>query len=105
MTKINELVDKHMPLIKVSQKEFKKIYKTWLTNELLSKITNKNKLFKKFIKCKNEDRKTQLHEEYKVIKNEITFLTRQSKQTYYEEYFIKHKKNLKKNLARYQRNY
>ena len=96
MTKINELIDKHMPLTKVSQKEFIKKYKPWLTNELLSKITNKNKLFKKFIKCKNEDRKTQLHEEYKVIKNEITFLTRQSKQTYYEEYFIKHKKNLKK---------
>ena len=96
MNKINILIDKHIPISKISQKEFKRKYKPWISNELLNKITNKNKVFKKYIKCKDEDRKTQIYEEYKVIKNEITFITRQSKQKYYEDYFTKHKKNLKK---------
>jgi hypothetical protein len=91
MNKINELIDKHMPLSRISQREFKRKYKPWISNELLTKITSKNKTFKKHIKCKVEDRKTLMYEEYKGIKNEITFLTRQRKKTYYEEYFTKHK--------------
>ena len=41
LQKINELLDKYMPLKKVSQKEFKRRYKPWITDEILLKIKNK----------------------------------------------------------------
>ena len=96
MSKINMLLDKYMPLKKISQKEFKRKFKPWISNEILCKIEYKNKIFKKYIKCKVADRKQQLNMEYKQIKNEITSLTRVGKKTYYEKYFSSNKKNLQK---------
>ena len=83
MNKTNELVDKYMPMVKISQKEFKRKYKPWITNEILNKISDKNKKFKKYIRCKDENLKTKNYDEYKTIKNDITFLTRQSERKYY----------------------
>ena len=54
--KINELLDKYMPA-KVSQKEFKRRYKPWITDLILFKINNKNKVFKKYVKCKDATQK------------------------------------------------
>ena len=96
MTQINMLLDKYMPLRKINKKEFRRRYKPWISNEILSKINMKNKVFKKYVKCKNEERKVELNNNYKNLKNEITNLTRQSKKTYYEKYFTDNKHNLKK---------
>ena len=63
---------------------------------ILFKINNKNKVFKKYVKSKDATQKQTLHESYKSIKNEITFLTKNSKKAYYDNYFAKHKKDLKK---------
>ena len=79
MTKINNILDKHMPMKKVSQKEFKQKFKPWITNDILRKIDHKNKLFKKYVQLKNADKKQRIFNEYKLAKNEITFLTRESK--------------------------
>ena len=79
MEKINSLLDKYMPLKKVSQKEFKRKYKPWITNKILRKIEHKNKIFKKFIKCKNVEQKSQLKSIFNLLKNEITALTQESK--------------------------
>ena len=96
MLKINNLLDKHMPVKKVSQKEFKRKFKPWITNDILRKIEVKNKLFKKYINLKNADRKQRVFNEYKIAKNEITFLTREGKKAYYKNYFSNHKNNLQK---------
>ena len=96
MKKINYLLDKHMPIKKVSQKEFKQKFKPWITNDILHKIDEKNKLFNKYVHLKNVDQKLRIFNEYKLAKNRITFLIRESKKAYYNNYFSKHKKNLQK---------
>ena len=96
MELMNDLVDKHVPLEKVTQKEYKRKFKPWINDDILHKISNKNKIFKKYVKCKNIEDKRKLHEEYKILKNEITSLTRISKKSYYDKYFSKNKENLRK---------
>ena len=79
MEQINVLLDKYMALKKVSKKEFKRKYKPWITDKILRKIVIKNRILKKIIKCKNPDQKSQLNVQFKLLKNEITALTRESK--------------------------
>ena len=93
---MNGLVDKYVPLEKITQKEFKRRYKPWINDNILKKIEEKNKIFKKHVKCKDTTRKKQLLDEFKALKNEITLLTRNSKKSYYEKYFSKNKDNLRK---------
>ena len=94
MGKINGLVDKYIPLKKVSQKQFKQKFKPWISNKILKKIQQKNKIFKKFVRSKNADQKSLLKDQFKLLKNEITSLTRESKTEYYKTYFSKNKENL-----------
>ena len=49
---------------------------------------------------KNEEKKSKLFNEYKSMKNELTKQIRCSKKAYYNEYFSKNSKNIKKNLGR-----
>ena len=93
---MNALIDKYVPLVKVTQKEFKRKYKPWITNDILRRISDKNKVFKRYVKCNIADVKKTLHEQYKTLKNEITFLTRNGKKSYYEKYFSNNKDNLRK---------
>ena len=97
MTKITELLDKYVPLRKLTQKEYKRRFKPWITDKLLDKIEKKNKAFRKYMNCKGTlEIKTQMHIEFKIIKNEITNLTRQSKKEYYKQYFTENSANLQK---------
>ena len=98
LEKITELLDKYMPLRKITQSEFKRRFKPWISDEILSKINLKNKTFKKYMNCKGEQqiRKERLFAEYKILKNEITTLTRRNKKDYYDQYFSENKKNLQK---------
>ena len=86
----------NIPIQKVSQREFKRKFKPWISQNILLKIEYKNKLFKKYVKIKNADQKQRILHEYKLAKNEITTLTREAKKAYYRNYFSKHKKNLQK---------
>ena len=96
LTEINQLLDKYMPLRKLTNKEYKRRFKPWISDTVLDKISKKNKAFRKFTNCKNPLTKEHLNEEYKSIKNELTTLTRQSKKDYYNQYFTDNTKNLKK---------
>ena len=89
---MNNLIDKHMPLRKLSAKERKQKTHPWITPAIIAKINRKNKLYKKFIKSKKREDQLQFNQ----IKNEITSLTRKSKKEYYKNYFNTHNKNLKK---------
>ena len=96
MSKFNEILDIHMPLRKISNREFKQKYKPWVTNTILNKISEKHKLFKKYLNCKNDARKVELFSNFKLLKNEITHDIRTSKKAYYQKYFTEHKGNLQK---------
>ena len=94
MEKINLLMDKYMPLRKVSNKEYKRRFKPWITDLILSKIHKRNKELSKMAKCKDAETKSTLRLSVKTLKNEITALTRKNKKDYYNEYFITNKNNL-----------
>ena len=64
---MNVLLDKYMPLKKVSQKEFKRKYKPWITDKIIRNIVIKNRIFKKCIKCKNHDQKSHLNVQFKLL--------------------------------------
>ena len=96
LSKFNEILDIHMPLQKITNKEFKQKYKPWINNDILNHIGMKNKLFRKYLKCKNETRKAEIYNQFKLLKNEITHLTRTSKKVYYQKYFSENKNNLQK---------
>ena len=68
-----------MALRKVSKKEYKRRFKPWVTDKILDKINKKDKVFKRYIDCKDLVLKEQLNKEFTTLKNEITTLTRQSK--------------------------
>ena len=96
LKKFNKILDKHLPLRKVSQEEFKRRYKPWITVEILLKINHKNKEFKKIVKSKDQVNKIRHHLAYKALKNELNLLVKTSKIIYYRNYFVKHKENLQK---------
>ena len=77
---------------KVTAKECKQQLKPWITPTIIAKINTKNKLYKKLVKSKS--RETQL--KFNKIKNEITSLTRISKEIHYKKYFDNHSKDSKK---------
>ena len=96
MVKINEILDKHMPYKKISYKEFKNRYKPWINKEILDSIKEKNKLFKKYVNCKDNLRRSILFTEYKLRKNNVLQATRRNKKEFFLNYFNKNNKNLKK---------
>ena len=87
-----------MSLRKLTQKEYKKRFKPWITDKILEKIELKNKTFKKYMQCKQTqiESKECLKIDYKTLKNEITTLSKQSKKDYYKKYFTENKDNLQK---------
>ena len=70
--------------------------KPWISNVILAKIDEKNKILRKYINCKNAVRKSELHVQFKLLKNDITHLTRTGKKEYYQKYFSENKNNLQK---------
>ena len=96
LTKINELLDVYMPLRKVTKNEYKRRFKPWIKDNILHKIKEKDKAFRKYMKCKDEMRKNTLKTEFNTLKNEVLSLTRQSKKEFYNKYFIENSKNLRK---------
>ena len=83
-----------MPLRKVTKKEYKRRFKPWITEAILRKINNKNKIFNEYMNAKDPTGKEQSYTQYKSRKNEITTLTGQSKKEYYNHYFSENSKNL-----------
>ena len=96
LARFDQILDKHLPLRKLRQREFKQKFKPWISNDILNKIDEKNKTFRKYMKCKNLVRKDELFGQFKNLKSEITSLTRTGKKAYYQKYFTENKDNLQK---------
>ena len=82
----DQIIDKYYPLHKLTRKEFKQIRKPWITNGILKSIKRKDELFRKYMNCKTQIIKIDIHSEYKTLKNHITTLIYISKKNYYTKY-------------------
>ena len=96
LAKANTIIDTYMPLKKMTNREFKRRYKPWITNGILNSISRKNKLINRYAKMKDEMRKQVAFEEYKALRNTINELIRKNKKSYYESFFAEHNNNIKK---------
>ena len=96
INKFNNILDKHLPYKKVSNKDFKNKYKPWINKEIIRSINKKNKLFNKYVHCKDIIRKNVLFTEYKLHKNRLLQATRHSKKVFFQNYFTRNGKNIKK---------
>ena len=92
---LNILLDKYIPLRKITQKELKQQYKPWITNNILKSIKARENLNKKFIKAKDEKSKEDYFKMYKELRNKILTKCRNSKKTYFQNFFFKNANNLK----------
>ena len=96
LQKTDKLLDVYYPLEKLTKKEFKQTIKPWITAGILNSIKRKNELFRKYMKCKNNTVRDNIHNEYKSLKNRITNLIQISKKNYYTRYFNQYSNNIKK---------
>ena len=92
---INSLIDKYMPLKKMTNKEIKQQAKPWITKEILKSILDRDSLYKKYIRAKNLESKAEYEKQYKTLRNKITEEIKQSKLKYFQDFFTKNANNIK----------
>ena len=93
--KIESLLDKHIPLKKVSNKNFKQKFKPWITKGILKSLKKRQDLHNRFIRAKTIDSKQFLYDRFKRYRNMLVTLTRRSKENYFSKYFADNVKNLR----------
>ena len=93
---LNGIIDQYIPLRKLTNREYKRRYKPWITNGIINSISRKNKLFNMYCKTKDPTAKEQVFNDYKHLRNNINELLRKSKKSFYASYFTEHNANIKK---------
>ena len=96
ISKMGGLLDRHLPIIKLTKRQRKTQLKPWITSGIIKSISKRNFLHRKFIQSKNPDTKSQLHIQFKSYRNLIVTLCRQSKSNYFTDYFNRHSTNMRK---------
>ena len=82
-----------MNLRRVTKKEFKLKSKPWIDKLILKKNKKRDKLLKMYLKSNVVSNKSIIYDNYKIIRNEITKLKRESKKKYYKDYFERNNKS------------
>ena len=93
---LNIIIDKYMPIRKLTKKEKKQQKKPWINYEIKTLIKSREKLYKKFIKAKDKEVKDGYYRKYKELRNKVVNLCKQSKKAYYQNFFIQNVNNIKK---------
>ena len=89
---VNTLLDGHAPLKQLTKREIKTERKPWLTTGILMSIHIKNKLYNKFCKAKDNQRKELLYQRFKTYRNLLSNLTKKVKKSITNCTFKKTKK-------------
>ena len=58
---IEKLLDKYIPLKKVSNKEFKRSFKPWITIGILTSLRKRSELHRRYLRAKDYERKHSKH--------------------------------------------
>ncbi len=93
---VNTLIDKYIPLKKLSKKEIEQSFKPWITKGIRTSIRKREKIYKKYVKTKDPATKEHYHSQFKTLKTEIAGLIRTSKKLHYQKFFNDNSNNLKK---------
>ena len=90
--KISEIINRHVPLKKLSKRESPLRAKPWITKGLRISIAIKNKLHKSYLKSKNSE---YYISKFKYYRNKLKHLLLISKKSYYNTYFLTNKDSIK----------
>ena len=93
---ITELLDQMAPIKKLNKKERGLVERPWITFGILNSINSRDNLHKDFLKENDPNLKASKFEAYKLKRNLLTTLIRQSKKDYYSKFFLENQSNLKK---------
>ena len=89
---IEFFLDEFAPYRKLSNKESELIEKPWITEEILKKCHDRDLLLKQISKEKDPTKSTELRNQFRTLRNEITNDKRRSKKNHYQSYFESNKK-------------
>ena len=90
-TKVSNIINRHLTLTPLTQKESKFQTKPWITQGLKVSIANKNRLYRHYLKTGTCYSQTK----FKCYRNKLNHLLKLSKTNYYKEYFIINKTKAK----------
>ena len=90
---INKIIDKHMPMKKLTKKEIKQQNKPWITKGIRISMKRRERLFNKYVRAKTKKVKDDYHKKYKDLRNQLVTLCRKSKVLYYQNFFSKNARN------------
>jgi hypothetical protein len=93
---MSNLMDRHVPLVKLTKKQIKTNCKPWITTGIIKSINKRDILLKQYIKSKIPSKKTLLYNQYKKYRNLLVSLCKRSKSNYYSTYFQSNLGNIKK---------
>ena len=94
-TTINALIDKYMPLRKMTRKEVKLLFKPWIKRDILNAMKERDDIRYKLNHTKDQSKKSDLEKKYKTLKNKIIDDTRKNKKKYFQEFFAKNANDIK----------
>ena len=89
--KTNTCIEQHVPKKKVTEKNLKLRTKLWINSDIQKLMSYRDKLFAKMVKSPSADNKYL----YSKFRNCVISEQRKSKIEYYQNYFEKHKTNMK----------
>ena len=92
---VNTLIDKFMPLQKMTKKEMKQQSKPWISQEIINNIKERDKLQKLYITTKQESTKTEYHRKFKDLRTKIQMDIKENKKKYFQDYFEQNAMNIK----------
>ena len=87
-------IDSHLPKKRITKRNLKLRMKPWINGKIQKLMFNRDKLFKKMIKNPTPENKY-LYEKYSKFRNRVVSEQCKSKIKYYQNYFEKHKTNMK----------
>ena len=83
-SRLSNIIDRHIPIKKLSAKKIKQLSKPWITSGIRRSIRIKNKLYKRFIKTQS----AYYHTKFKLYKNKLNHLIKISKVIIIEDILV-----------------
>ena len=86
-SQVNCYLDEFAPYKRISKKEHKLKSKPWLSQDIQFLMWEGDKIFHKYCKENRLERRNNLYNKYKTLRNELTLKKRENKIEYYKSYF------------------
>ena len=84
-----------MPLQKLTKSEITQQLKPWITLGIRNSMRRRDKMYRKYLKAKNDQLKQEYHQKYKELRNQVVSLCRESKKNHFRKFFTENANNAK----------